>query len=107
LHEAIRFAIAFKGNGDVDHPINALSEFLTDGNIWKLYSCLIVFMVALVALKILLGVCIRFIARHNLGGDVIELLERKRISSKKPSTPKTSHEISSGRVDKSGEKKKQ
>ncbi|KAL7519706.1 hypothetical protein ACHAWX_004457 [Stephanocyclus meneghinianus] len=101
LHEAIRFAIAFKGNGDVDHPINALSQFLTDGNIWTLYSCLIVLMIALVALKILLGVCIRFIARHNLGGDVIEMLERKKTSSK------TSHDISSGRVDKSGEKKKQ
>eukprot|EP00804_Cyclotella_cryptica_P004202 CCRYP_014568-RC/>CCRYP_014568-RC protein AED:0.06 eAED:0.06 QI:1249/1/1/1/1/1/2/180/817 len=107
LHEAIRFAIAFKGNGDVDHPINALSEFLTDGNMWKFYSCLVGLMVLLVALKILLGVCIRFIARHNLGGDVIEMLERKKSSTRKPSTPKPSRDISSGRLDKGEGKKKQ
>lgn len=90
LHEALRFTIAFKGNGDVDHPANALSEFF-DVPQWKFYFCLFVSMVALVGLKIGLGGSIRLLARHYLGGDVIEFLERKS-SSKKPSTPKTPRE---------------
>jgi hypothetical protein len=87
LHEALRFTIAFRGNGDVEHPMNALSEFF-DVPMWTFYTGLFVLMVALVGLKIGLGGCIRLIARHYLGGDVIELLERKSSSSKKPSTPK-------------------
>eukprot|EP00956_Cyclotella_meneghiniana_P021674 scaffold39746_cov74-Cyclotella_meneghiniana.AAC.2 len=66
LHEALRFTIAFRGNGDVEHPMKAIG------------------------LKIGLGVVIRLIARHYLGGDVIELLERQ---SSRQSTPRHQKEI--------------
>lgn len=86
LHEALRFTIAFRGNGDVEHPMRALAE-LFDIPLWKFYSGLFVLMVAFVGLKIGLGVVIRLIARNNLGGDVIEMLERK---SSRPPTPQHS-----------------
>lgn len=70
LHEAVRFAIAFRGNGDVEHPIDALIELLADGNKWKFYAVLSGSMVALVGFKILLGMTIRCVARKILGGDV-------------------------------------
>lgn len=73
--------------------MNALSEFLADGNMTKFYIGLLGFMIALVGFKIMLGVCIRFVARHNLGGDVIEMLEKKKSSSKKQSTPKSTKEV--------------
>ena len=98
LHEALRFTIAFRGNGDVDHPATALSEFF-DVPQWKFYFCLFMLMVALVGLKIGLGGAIRLIARHYLGGDVIEFLEKKS-SSKKPTTPKTPRDAKSTRTDK-------
>jgi len=37
LHEAVRFAIAFQGNGDVDHPFTALVDLMADGSKWKFY----------------------------------------------------------------------
>jgi hypothetical protein len=72
--------------------MNALSEFLADGNMTKFYMGIFGFIVALVGFKILLGVCIRLVARHNLGGDVIEMIEKKKSSSKKASTPKPTKE---------------
>eukprot|EP01082_Thalassiosira_pseudonana_P015951 g14601.t1 g14601 contig9:2244066-2247884(+) len=99
LHEAVRFAIAFRGNGDVDHPMSALADLITDGNKWKFYSGMFGGMVALVSFKIGLGVCIRFIARRNLGGDV-SVLKRKS------STPKatTNKEGGASRADKEAKK---
>ncbi len=126
LHEAVRFAIAFRGNGDVDHPVSAvlfdcqmvygdtlpqvnslvlfiqmsaLADLITDGNKWKFYSGMFGGMVALVSFKIGLGVCIRFIARRNLGGDV-SVLKRKS------STPKatTNKEGGASRADKEAKK---
>jgi len=58
--------------------------------LWKFNSGVFLLMVALVGLKIGLGVVIRLIARHYLGGDVIELLERQ---SSRQSTPRHQKEI--------------
>ena len=67
LHEAVRFAIAFQGNGDIDHPIAAMVELVADGNQWKFYVILLQGMTALVFFKISLGICIRHVARGYLG----------------------------------------
>jgi len=95
LHEAVRFAIAFQGNGDVDHPVAALVELMADGCKWKFYSGVLQGLVALVLFKIVLGMCIRFVARGYLGcvvsdgilkggGDALELASRKKNTVKAP-----------------------
>eukprot|EP00579_Thalassiosira_antarctica_P029168 CAMPEP_0202025816 /NCGR_PEP_ID=MMETSP0905-20130828/57338_1 /ASSEMBLY_ACC=CAM_ASM_000554 /TAXON_ID=420261 /ORGANISM="Thalassiosira antarctica, Strain CCMP982" /LENGTH=1166 /DNA_ID=CAMNT_0048588835 /DNA_START=148 /DNA_END=3644 /DNA_ORIENTATION=+ len=68
LREAVRFAIAFQGNGDEDHPVAALVELMADGNKWMFYTRLLLGMAALVLFKIALGMCIRYVARGYLGG---------------------------------------
>mmetsp|Transcript_26811 Transcript_26811/g.53612 ORF Transcript_26811/g.53612 Transcript_26811/m.53612 type:complete len:1212 (+) Transcript_26811:61-3696(+) len=84
LHEAVRFAIAFKGNGDVDHPFSALVDLMADGSKWKFYIGLLKCMGALVVFKVFLGICIRAVARRNLGGDSRVALKDKALSSKAP-----------------------
>jgi hypothetical protein len=80
LHEAVRFAIAFKGNGDVDHPFTALVDLMADGSKWKFYIGLLKCMGALVLFKVFLGICIRAVARRNLGGDPRVALKDSPIS---------------------------
>ena len=84
LHEAVRFAIAFKGNGDVDHPFTALVDLMADGSKWKFYTGLLKCMGALVVFKVCLGICIRAVARRNLGGDSRVALKDKGMSSRAP-----------------------
>lgn len=84
LHEAVRFAIAFQGNGDVDHPVAALVDLVADGNKWKFYTALMQGMAALVLFKIFLGMCIRYVARGYLGGSSTKVL--KAGTSRKSST---------------------
>lgn len=81
LHEAVRFAIAFQGNGDVDHPLAALVDLIADGNKWKFYTWLLQGMAALVLFKIALGICIRYIAREYLGGSSSRVLKGGTSSS--------------------------
>jgi len=87
LHEAVRFAIAFHGNGDVDHPVAALIDLIADGNKWKFYTGLLQGMAALVLFKIALGMCIRYVARGYLGGASIRVF--KSSTSRKGSTSAT------------------
>ena len=84
LHEAVRFAIAFKGNGDVDHPFSALVDLMADGSKWKFYIGLLKCMGALVVFKVFLGICISAVARRNLGGDSRVALKDKALSAKAP-----------------------
>eukprot|EP00986_Skeletonema_menzelii_P014913 scaffold10578_cov158-Skeletonema_menzelii.AAC.6 len=84
LHEAVRFAIAFKGNGDVDHPFAALVDLMADGSKWKFYIGLLKCMGVLVVFKVFLGICIRAVARRNLGGDSRVALKDKGLTSKAP-----------------------
>jgi len=109
LHEAVRFAIAFRGNGDIDHPLEALAELIADGNKWKFYGVLLGSLVTLLGFKIMLGVSIRYIARRNLGGDIRALNTisnvRKGVSSK--STKEVKHAVIAPSSDNADEKKKQ
>ncbi|KAL7546655.1 hypothetical protein ACHAWF_009990 [Thalassiosira exigua] len=73
LHEAVRFAVASRGNDeaavmDDGRPLAALAHLIADGNQWKLGATLLRGMGALVAFKITLGMCVRFAARQYLGG---------------------------------------
>ena len=86
LHEAVRFAIAFQGNGDVDHPLAALVDLIADGNKWKFYTGLLQGMAALVLFKIALGICIRYIAREYLGGSSSRVLKGGTSSSSSSSS---------------------
>lgn len=91
LHEAVRFAIAFQGNGDVDHPLSALVDLVADGNKWRFYKMLLQGMAALVMFKIALGMCIRYVARGYLGASsnrVVKGTTRKNSNGSK--TPKDS-----------------
>ena len=82
LHEAVRFAIAFKGNGDVDHPFSALVDLMADGSTFKFYIVLLKCMGFLVLFKVFTGIGIRAVARRNLGGDARVAL--KSMGSKGP-----------------------
>merc|ERR1712194_853694 len=89
LHEAVRFAIALQGNGDVDHPMAAMVEQVADGNQWKLYMLLLLGMTALVLVKIALGMCIRHVARGYLGASSASQGEAP--PSRKATAAKTLH----------------
>ncbi|KAL9180036.1 hypothetical protein ACHAXT_008006 [Thalassiosira profunda] len=84
LHEAIRFAIAFQGNGDVDHPVSALVDLMAGGNKWIFCTGLLRGLAGLVLFKILLGMCLRFVARRYLG------VATERVSKGSASTRKSS-----------------
>jgi hypothetical protein len=88
LYEAVRFAIQ-EGDDSTDPTVAALAGLFMDGNRWRLYMRFLEGMVALVLLKILLGMCIRVVARGYLGGgsrdlrdDSSPLIVRKRATSK-------------------------
>lgn len=89
LHEAVRFAIAFHGNGDEDHPVAALVELMADGNKGKFYTGLLQGLVLLVLFKIALGICIRFVARGYLGGSSDRLSKATPSSLRKNGNVKT------------------
>ena len=67
LHEAMRFAIQ-EGDGNADPTVAALVDLVAGGNRWKFYMRFLQGMTALVLFKILLGMCIRYVARGYLGG---------------------------------------
>lgn len=92
LHEAVRFAIAFKGNGDVDHPFSALVDLMADGSKLKFYIGLLKYMGVLVVFKVFLGICIRAVARRNLGGDSRVAFLDKGLSSKAPKVKENNKE---------------
>jgi len=104
LHEAVRFAIAFQGNGDVDHPVAALVDLVADGNRWKFYTGLMQGMAALVLFKIVLGICIRIVARHYLGGPISNRISK---SSSQSTSRKSSSVKSPPKESSSDNKKKQ
>jgi hypothetical protein len=67
IHEAVRYAIIFQGNGDIDHPLAALAVLVADGSKWKFFKRVMQGMFVLVLFKIALGMCIRHVARGYLG----------------------------------------
>lgn len=83
LHEAVRYAIAFKGNGDMAHPFSALVDLMADGSKWKFFIGLLKCMGGLVVFKVFLGICIRAVARRHLGGDSRVALKEKSPSALK------------------------
>ena len=72
LHEALRFAIQ-DGDSNSDPTVAALAGLVADR--WMFYIRLLQGMTVLVMFKILLGMCIRYVARGYLGGASIKDLK--------------------------------